>query len=271
MSGPGRAGGRPAPAAAGADPTTQTDVGEGEAAAPPLTEDAHAIIAIAAHELKNALGGIGVALARCEQRLAGGKAVTAEDLASARAEIRRLSALVNDLLDGARVDLGVIHVVRRPFDLAALVREVVAMFGAARGRAVTLDLPAGAVDVTADAERVRAVLVNYLENAAKYAPAPAAITVRLGPSPGAGAAPRPSTGRLRLAVDDDGPGIAIADQARLFQRFSRGSAASRRADGLGLGLYVCRTIAEAHGGEVGVVSRPGAGSTFWLDLPTTVE
>ena len=237
------------------------------AVAPPLTEDANAIIAVAAHELKNALGGIGVALARCEQRLAGGRAVTAEDLAVARSEVRRLSALVNDLLDGARVDLGVVHVERRRFDLAALTREVVAMFCAARGRAVTLDVPADAVEVTADTERVRAVLVNYLENAAKYAPAPAEITVRLGASPGLGGDAAARSECLRLAVCDDGPGIALGDQSRLFQRFSRGSLAARRAEGLGLGLYVCRAIAEAHGGEVGVISRPGAGATLWLDLP----
>ena len=233
--------------------------------APPLTEDANAIIAVAAHELKNALGGIGVALARCEQRLAGGRAVTAEDLAVARGEVRRLSALVNDLLDGARVDLGVVHIERQRFDLAALTREVVAMFCAARGRAVALEVPTDTVEVTADAERVRAVLVNYLENAAKYAPAPAEITVRLGP--GVDAAAR--AGCVRLAVADDGPGIALGDQPRLFQRFSRGSLAARRAEGLGLGLYVCRAIAEAHGGEVGVISRPGAGATFWLDLPAS--
>jgi signal transduction histidine kinase len=229
---------------------------------PPLTEDAHAIIAVAAHELKNALGGIGVALARCDQRLAGGKAVTADDLALARAEVRRLSALVNGLLDGARVDLGVVHVEPHPFDLGALVREVVQMFCAARGRPVTLDLPRGPVEIAADAERVRGVLVNYLENAAKYAPPPAAVGVGITPSP-------VGPGRVRLSVRDEGPGIARADQARLFQRFFRGSAAAARVHGLGLGLYLCRAIAEAHGGAVGVISEPGRGATFWLDLPTT--
>lgn len=226
---------------------------------PPLTEDANAIIAIAAHELKNALGGIGVALARCEQRLASGKAVTADDVAVARAEVRRLSALVNDLLDGARVDLGVIHVQPSAFDLAALVREIVPMFCAARGRPVALDLPTAPAEITADAERVRAVLINYLENAAKYAPAPAALAVLVQPSPVAGF--------LRLSVRDEGPGIAVADQARLFQRFFRGPAAAKRVHGLGLGLYVCQAVAQAHGGAVGVISAPGAGATFWLDLP----
>jgi len=229
------------------------------AAAPPLSEDAHAIIAVAAHELKNALGGIGVALARCEQRLLRDKPVTAEDIGVARAELRRLSALVNDLLDGARVDLGEVHVHRAVFDLAALVREVVEMFQAARGRPVALDLPAGPVVIDADAERVRAVLVNYLENAVKYAPAPAAITVKLGPSPSAAC--------LRLSVRDEGPGIAAADHENLFQRFFRVPGSAKRTHGLGLGLYICRAIAEAHGGAVGVASAPGSGATFWIDLP----
>jgi signal transduction histidine kinase len=230
---------------------------------PPLTEDANAIIAIAAHELKNALGGIGVALARCDQRLAGGKPVTADDLAVARAEVRRLSALVNGLLDGARVDLGVVHVEPHAFDLGALVREVVQMFCAARDRSVTLELPHGPVEITADAERVRGVLVNYLENAAKYAPPPAALAVGIARSPA-------GSGCLRLSVRDEGPGIAHADQGRLFQRFFRGPAAVERVHGLGLGLYLCRAIAEAHGGAVGVVSEPGRGATFWLDLPASI-
>jgi signal transduction histidine kinase len=230
---------------------------------PPLTEDAQAIVAVAAHELKNALGGIGVALARCEQRLNHDKPVTAEDLAIARAELRRLSALVNDLLDGARVDLGEVHVLPAGFDLAALVREVVEMFQAARGRPVVTNLPSGAVMIHADAERVRAVLVNYLENAFKYAPAPARISVALDPR-------RPGGG-VRLSVTDEGPGIGPAEHANLFQRFSRGPMTAKRTHGLGLGLYICRAIAEAHGGAVGVDSTPGAGATFWIDLPTTTR
>jgi len=229
-------------------------------AAQPLSEDAHAIIAVAAHELKNALGGIGVALARCEQRLARDKPITADDIGIARAELRRLSALVNDLLDGARVDLGEVHVQRACFDLSALAREVVEMFQAARGRPVALSLPEAPVVIDGDAERIRAVLINYLENAFKYAPPPAGITVAVGASP--------VGGRARLSVCDQGPGIAATDHARLFERFFRVPGAAKRTHGLGLGLYICRAIAEAHGGAVGVISAPGAGATFWIDLPS---
>jgi signal transduction histidine kinase len=227
--------------------------------APPLTEGATEIVALAAHELKNALGGVGVALARCEQLLKAGRAVTADDLAVARAEVRRLSALVNDLLDGARVDLGDVHVQTAPVDVTALTREIVEMFRAARGRPVTLNLPRVPLVVPADSERLRGVLVNYLENAVKYAPAPATITVSVGDAP--------SSDCVRLSVSDDGPGIRPEDQARLFQRFFRAPTVARRTRGLGLGLYLCRAIAEAHGGAVGVDSAPGAGATFWIDLP----
>jgi signal transduction histidine kinase len=224
-----------------------------------LPEDATAIVALAAHELKNALGGIGVALARCEQRLQVGKAVKAEDLAVARAEVRRLSALVNDLLDGARVDMGDVHVHKAPMDVSSLVLEVVEMFRAARGREVTLEVPGRPLQVDADGERLRGVLINYLENAHKYAPPPATVSLSVteGPLPG----------RVRIAVRDTGPGIQPEDKAHLFRRYFRAPGVARRTQGLGLGLYLCRAIAEAHGGAVGVESTPGAGATFWIEIP----
>jgi signal transduction histidine kinase len=241
-------GGRPAPEApAAAQPRG------------PLHEEGCAIIAMAAHELKNALGGVGVALAHCEQRLSSGAGVNADDLSLARAELRRLAGMVDDLLDGTRLDLGMIDVMPQPVDVAALVREAVAVFRELHGRPVAVDLPAS-LPAVADGNRVRSVLVNYLENAAKYALPPASITVRAGAAPG-----RP--GWLRLEVTDTGPGIAPDDQARLFQRFFRAPTAARRVSGLGLGLFFCRSVADAHGGAVGVDSAPGAGATFWLHLP----
>ena len=78
-------------------------------------------------------------------------------------------------------------------------------------------------------------------------------------------------GGVRLSVTDEGPGIGPAEHANLFQRFSRGPMTAKRTHGLGLGLYICRAIAEAHGGAVGVDSTPGAGATFWIDLPTTTR
>jgi signal transduction histidine kinase len=228
----------------------------------PLDEEAAVILAIAAHELKNAMGGLGVVLARCEQRLAAGQPVTKEHIGDARAELRRLSALVNELLDGSRVDLGMVTVAPRPVDIVALTHEVVDVFRAARERCVDLDLhvPEAPLIVDVDAERLRAVLVNFLENAAKYAAAPSKIAVRLAISPHRDRA-------IRISVTDQGPGIHPDEHPRLFQRFFRGPTVAKRAQGLGLGLYVCRAVAEAHGGQVGVDSVHGRGATFWIDLP----
>ncbi|MEP6654115.1 MAG: HAMP domain-containing sensor histidine kinase, partial [Myxococcales bacterium] len=176
------------------------------------------------------------------------------------------------LLDGARVDLGEIHIQTAPVDVSALTREVVDMFGAARGRKVTVVVPAHPVVIQADSERLRGVLINYLENADKYAPPPASIVVSLwagseateAAAAAAAAAPRAP---VRISVRDGGPGIQPEDQPRLFQRFFRAPAVARRTQGLGLGLYLCRAIAAAHGGSVGVDSTPGAGATFWIELP----
>jgi len=220
------------------------------------------ILAVAAHELKNALSGISVALMRCEQRLAGGGAVTKEDLATARAEVRRLSRLTNDLLDGARVDLGTLEVRPALVDLGELVRAGAETFQASSGRPVAVRVAPAPAQVRADAERIRGVLANLLENANKYAPGRDAIEVTVAPAVDAT--------RVRLSVRDHGPGIAPVDQARVFERYARASG-DGSARGLGLGLFLCRSIVRAHGGEVGVDSTPGAGATFWCDLPRATE
>jgi signal transduction histidine kinase len=252
--------------------------------APGAGEDAATTIAVAAHELKNAMGGIAMALARCDQRLLSGKPVGPEHIAAARAELRRLSALVNTWLDRARPALpragvlppapdapgspallasGASEAPAATVDLRALAGELAEVFEATHGRAVRLALPAEPKGLCAAAptEQVRAVLLNYLENARKYAPAPATIALRIA-APSARRADR-----LRVEVTDDGPGIHPDHQPRLFERFFRAPEADPRIAGTGLGLSICRSIAESLGGEVGVESAPGRGATFWLDLP----
>jgi signal transduction histidine kinase len=96
-----------------------------------------------------------------------------------------------------------------------------------------------------------------LENAARYSPEAAPIAIAVS-SPGPAA--------LRVTVRDRGPGIAEAEQARIFERFARG-AASEGKGGLGIGLYLCRMIMQRHGGAIGVDSTVGDGAAFWIDLP----
>jgi len=129
-----------------------------------------------------------------------------------------------------------------------------------RGHTLKAALPATLPAIRGVDRLIREALANYLTNAIKYTHQGGAITVR--------AACR--GGVVRIEVKDNGPGIKAEDQAGLFQEFTRvGKAGERRgkASGLGLGLSIVRRIAEAHHGRAGVESQPGAGSTFFLELP----
>jgi len=216
-------------------------------------------LGIAAHEIKGGLGPLGLTLELAERRLAAGQPIPPEDLAFARAQVRRLSRLVNDLLDVTEVDLGTLPVRAAPGDVAAAAREAADTFRRGHARAVALELPPAPVPATFDPDRLAQVLLNLLDNAAKYAPPPSAITLAVAPSSPAGGA--------RVEVRDEGPGLAPDAAAAIFDRFVRARAPGDGTHGLGLGLYLCRTIVEHHGGRIGVDSPPGCGCTFWLELP----
>jgi signal transduction histidine kinase len=224
--------------------------------AAPAADDGADTLAIAAHELKNALGPLAMTLQLCERQARGGQPVAPADLAFARAQVRKIGRMVNDLLDVGCVEQGRFPLRPAPVDLCELVRSTVDAFRRATPRQVLCELPPSSVVHIADGERIGDVLANFLDNAAKYAPEPSPIEVRLT-----------GNGELtRIAVTDHGPGIEPADQPRLFDRYFRAARTADAARGLGLGLYLCRVIAEGHGGAVGVDSAPGRGSTFWIDL-----
>jgi len=238
-----------APAAAQGGAETGAETGAGADA-----------LAIAAHEIKNALGPLAMTLQLCERQAEGGKPVAPADLAFARAQVRKIGRMVNDLLDVGRFEQGRLPLRPAPVDLCEVVRGAVDSFRRSTPRQVLCELPASSVVHVADGERIGDVLANFLDNAAKYAPEPSPIEVRL----------TVSGGLARIAVTDHGPGIEPADQPCLFQRYFRAARTAHTARGLGLGLYLCRVIAEGHGGAVGVDSAPGRGSTFWLDLPLSL-
>jgi len=218
--------------------------------------EADQILGIAAHEIKNALGPLTMTLQLCERRAAMGDALALEDLRFARAQVRRIAQLVSDLLDTARIDTGRLALRLAPLDLCALVQETVETFRRGRAQRIVCDLPASPLVQTADGERLASVLSNFLDNAAKYSPERAPIHVRMSLA----------AERVRIEVTDHGPGIRAEDRERIFERYYRAPSTAETASGLGLGLFICRAIAEGHGGSVGVDSAPGQGATFWLDL-----
>ncbi len=170
-------------------------------------------------------------------------------------ETNHLTAMVEQLLTAARFQSGAVGLRFDEVDLAGLLRRLVGEFAHTQPeRDWSLRLPDDLPPVVADPARLREVFQNLLANAAKYSEpgTPVMVTGSLG------------EGEVVVTVADHGMGIAPEDQGRIFERFVR---ATDRAEGAGLGLYMCRVIVEAHGGRVTVASAPGVGSAFTVHLP----
>jgi len=172
-------------------------------------------------------------------------------------ETARLAALVGEVTDTSRIDAGTFSYTFGDVDVAALVDEAVAAAEVARSSAnIESAVEVGLPHVEGDPVRLRQVLTNLIDNAVKYSPEGAPIEVRAGSV----------NGHVRVDVVDRGAGIDRRDQRLIFERFGRVQGTSK--PGTGLGLYIARAIAEAHGGELRVASALGEGSTFTLDLPS---
>lgn len=170
--------------------------------------------------------------------------------------------LVNDLLDASRIQTQTLQLLMAPCNLVSIVQEAVEdQRQIVPARAIHLETPAGKdVPVYGDADRLVQVVTNYLTNALKYSSTDRPVEVRL----------RVEGQIAQVSVRDEGPGLPSAEHERIWERFYRVpgiEVQSGSGGGLGVGLHVCRTIIERHGGQVGVDSRPGEGSTFWFTLP----
>jgi signal transduction histidine kinase len=177
-------------------------------------------------------------------------------------ESARLSRLINRLLDFSKLDRGETRLERVPVDLALLLRETVGAFREsieAAGMRLELDVPGeGGPVVAGDRDALAQVVVNLLANAIKYASAGKSVEVALATS----------GGEAVLAVSDRGPGVPRAHRRRIFERFYRvDDSINSGIDGSGIGLALCRQIAERHGGSIRHEPRKGGGSVFVLTLP----
>jgi signal transduction histidine kinase len=179
-------------------------------------------------------------------------------LALIEQETGRLSTLVGDVLDTSRIEAGTFTFGFADVDVAELVRETASMVELATDEvAVKTTLHEPLPAVRGDRERLRQLLLNLLSNAAKYTVTGDEIEVRAAAEDGA----------VIVSVEDHGPGIALDQQRLVFEKFGRVNAGGRSKPGAGLGLFIARSIAEAHGGSLEVHSEPGAGATFTFRLP----
>lgn len=180
-----------------------------------------------------------------------------------------LLSLVNDLLDLSLIQSGQFVISPRPIDFSEVVTGVTANLAPLADEkhlAVAEELDPDLPDVVADEQRVGQVLANLIGNAIKFTQEGGTIRVRASVTTcdRDGKAAR----FLRCEVIDTGPGIAPHDLPRLFQRFGQLNPGNTRATrGTGLGLVISKSLVEAHGGEIGVQSQLGVGSTFWFTLP----
>jgi two-component system phosphate regulon sensor histidine kinase PhoR len=173
---------------------------------------------------------------------------------------KRMRRLVDDLLDLSRIEAGSWQPVPEELEVGAAVREVWAsLTPAPESRRVRLVIePEDALHAKADTGALMQILRNLLENAARYAPEGSEVEVRS----------ETDRGGLRIEITDYGPGIPPVHQERIFERFYRvDPARSREEGGTGLGLSIVKHLVKAHGGEVGIVSDIGVGTTVWFTIP----
>jgi PAS domain S-box-containing protein len=175
-----------------------------------------------------------------------------------------LQALIDNLLESSTIEAGQFSLRRRTFRIDAAIDSAVNIARPLlerRGQPLSLAEPSSLPEIDGDPARLTQVLVNLIINASKYSPMGRPIELQLREQPDA----------LWVAVADRGPGIPPADRGRLFQSFVRLDQDNNEQYGIGLGLYVVKTIVEAHGGRVGVDDRPGGGSCFWFEIPIQSE
>lgn len=217
----------------------------------------NSLLAALSHDLRTPLTvlvGLAESLALTKPELSTEQLEIADAI---RDEARRMSTLVGNLLDMARIESGEVklhlewqpieEVVGAALDAAAHVLE---------GHRIELHVPRDLPLVRFDAVLLERVLVNLLENAAKYTPSGSLITLTA----------EVQGDRLSVSVADDGPGLPPGREEAVFQKFTRGERESA-TPGVGLGLTICRAIIEAHHGQITGANRPGGGAVFRFDLP----
>jgi len=216
-------------------------------------------VSLVSHELRSPMAAVIGAARTLEERW---RELNADQrgafLALIADETNRLATLIGDVLDTSRIEAGTFSYRFTEVDVAELVRTTVAGFALHQDEVSVIAHADGVVpSVRGDRERLRQVLRNLLENAVKYSPAGEVVDVRA----------RADDGRVVVTVEDSGPGIPGEQHGLIFERFGRANVGLGKP-GTGLGLFIARSIAEAHGGTLSVVSAPGEGATFTLELPS---
>ncbi|ETZ23107.1 PAS domain-containing sensor histidine kinase [Pedobacter sp. V48] len=216
-------------------------------------------ISIASHELKTPVTSLKASLQLLDRSPEPQSERNRMLLSQANKGINRISLIIDDLLNAGKNYSDQLEFRKTTFNLYELAQEICDQFVPSETQALTLNGDKALI-IQADSERIGRVLTNLISNAVKYAPGSAAIKVEL----------QNEAAFVKVSVRDKGPGISKEKIPLLFDRYYQADNQQTQYSGLGLGLFICANIIRKHGGEIGVDSEPGQGSTFWFTLPKSV-
>jgi two-component system, sensor histidine kinase and response regulator len=211
------------------------------------------------HDLRSPLAGIRAYLDLVKMDGAGKLDLeVTQSIDAARKVAVEMTDMVSDLLDVSRLEVGKMPLELAPADMGGLVVEAVAAAGASPRVRIRVEAPADKLRAVCDAGVIRRVLTNLVGNAVKFTPSSGQIAVSV----------RGNGSEVKVEVIDTGPGIPPEYHQKVFEKYGQVEAARHGAKhSTGLGLTFCKLAVEAHGGQVGLESAVGAGSTFWIVLP----
>lgn len=217
-----------------------------------LTQARSDLLSMVSHDVRTPLAIACTYVDALHERLHGEEQVVLERV---KDELDHVTRMVETILSALAVEAGAVPLVRRDVDLVQFLHHAASSAGTvAVGRRIDVMVSSAPLVVPVDEDRLRQVVHNLLLNAVQHSPPDAPIEVALERQPGVAV----------IAITDHGPGVPTGARDVLFERFRR---SAKRGSGTGIGLFVVRTIVEAHGGSVGVDDVPGGGARFWVRLP----
>ena len=221
-----------------------------------LNDKKDEFIGLASHELKTPLTSISGYLQILSTMVTDEKGRLF--VAKTRQQVKKLSALVSDLLDVSKIEAGRLQLSTERFDILQVLKDAIELLSYSNNNYdISLKAEIAELQITGDPHRVEQVIINLLTNAIRYSPGTDRIIIYLSRE----------LHEVKIGIQDFGIGIATEKLKDIFTRFYRVDDANPNVSGLGIGLYLSQDIILRHKGRIWAVSEPGIGSTFWFTLP----